>query len=99
VRRHVLALRRDRQNLTVKADSGVLESNSLNRGAHAATLERRPELASSHSVRTVNLNLDGSAGLLVKLEDLHRVGIHAVLDVIDSKTTLRSRGRASEIPM
>jgi hypothetical protein len=93
VRRHVLALGRDRQNLAVKADGGVLESNSLNRGAHAATLERRPELTRSHSVRAINLSLDGSAGLLVELKDLHGVGVHAVLDVIDGKTTLSNRSQ------
>ncbi|KAI6769204.1 hypothetical protein HG531_010308 [Fusarium graminearum] len=84
----------DGQNdLTVEADGGVLESDSLNRAAHDTALKRRPEVARSQVVRAVNLGLNGSSRLLVELKDLHGVGVETVLDVIDSKATLSNRGQ------
>jgi hypothetical protein len=88
MRRHVLTLRRDRQDFTIKADGGVLESDSLNRSTHSAAHKRRPKGTRSHGVGTVNLSLDGGTRLIVELEDLHRVGVKAVLDVVNSQTTL-----------
>ncbi|GKT92902.1 LOW QUALITY PROTEIN: hypothetical protein Ct61P_10752 [Colletotrichum tofieldiae] len=79
---------RQRQQLTVQADSLVLEGHTLDGTTHGATGEGRPAVGVVDSIGTVNLNLDARSNLLVQLKDLLGVVIEAGLDVIDSQLAL-----------